>query len=262
MHRQGEDTCRDPEHEWLFYSFVQGTVLATAGHDLTIHVLDARNPDGSTSMKVKSDIECLGWNPHLPFQLYCSTEDGGLTCYDVRSVAAPVASIKAHSKALSAFSFSPGAPGLLATCSADKTVKLWDTRVSCLREDSSVFSGRVADAFCTLCLQEGAPVQLGEKSMAVGKLFTIAFYPSSPFLLAAGGDKGSLALWNLNEVDAVVRRFGAPQTAEQEAAAEVVTTSLSDMQLDAEKAGGAEPSQGGAGKGKKAGKKGKKGREK
>lgn len=36
---------------------------------------------------------------------------------------------------------------------------------------------------------------------------------SSPFLLAAGGDKGLLALWNLHEVDAVTRRFDAANAA-------------------------------------------------
>ena len=36
---------------------------------------------------------------------------------------------------------------------------------------------------------------------------------SSPFLLAAGGDKGLLALWDLHEVDAVTRRFDAANAA-------------------------------------------------
>jgi hypothetical protein len=31
---------------------------------------------------------------------------------------------------------------------------------------------------------------------------------SSPFLLATGGDKGLLALWNLHECEGVMRRFG------------------------------------------------------
>lgn len=70
-------------------------------------------------------------------------------------------------------------------------------------------------------LQDGTPVQVGEKVMAAGKLFTLSFYPSSPFLLATGGDKGLLALWDLREIDAVVQRFGS-KAQQEEVAAEVV----------------------------------------
>jgi hypothetical protein len=36
--------------------------------------------------------------------------------------------------------------------------------------------------------------------MNVGKLFTVQYYPDEPFLLAAGGDKGSLAVWESDEL--------------------------------------------------------------
>ena len=36
--------------------------------------------------------------------------------------------------------------------------------------------------------------------MNVGKLFTLAFYPDDPFLLAAAGDKGVVAIWESDEL--------------------------------------------------------------
>jgi len=42
-----------------------------------------------------------------------------------RSPAAPLWKLKAHAKTCSSFAFSPLAPGLMATCGMDKTVKLW-----------------------------------------------------------------------------------------------------------------------------------------
>lgn len=155
-----------------------------------MHVLDARNPGASAVMKVKEDVECLGWNPHDPSQLYISTEDGSLACHDVRSASKPMYVLRAHNQTLSSFTFSPQVPGLLATCSVDKTVKLWDVQN----------------------LTDGKPSPVGEKNMGVGKLFTVAFYQSTPYLLATGGDKGMLAIWNLGENEPVKARFDSRLT--------------------------------------------------
>jgi len=44
--------------------------------------------------------------------------------------------------------------------------------------------------------------------MEVGKLYTLGFYPSSPWLLGCGGSGNELALWDMNSEDSVQRRFG------------------------------------------------------
>jgi len=43
--------------------------------------------------------------------------------------------------------------------------------------------------------------------MNVGKLFSVSFYPSSPWLLGAGGSGNSLALWDLSGEEAIRKRF-------------------------------------------------------
>ena len=187
-------------------------MLATASFDRSAHVLDARSPDTTCRIGLSADAECLSWNPHNPSQLYLSTEDGRLTAYDVRAASTPLFNLRAHNKTLSSFAFSEGAPGLLATCSVDKSVKLWDAGTGSVE-----------------------PVLLGEKSMAVGKLFTLSFYPSSPFLLATGGDKGMMALWNLEEMEAVCDRFRRRMgTTTAKASQEVIASSFEGMSLDAE----------------------------
>jgi hypothetical protein len=35
--------------------------------------------------------------------------------------------------------------------------------------------------------------------MSAGQLFTCSFYPNAPYLLAAGGSKGMLAIWDISE---------------------------------------------------------------
>lgn len=81
-------------------------------------------------------------------------------------------------------------PGMLATCAVDKTVTLWDTYSS---------QGEPSNA---------PPHPCGNKDMGVGKLYTISFYPSSPWLLGCGGGGKEIALWDLSSESALQSRFG------------------------------------------------------
>jgi hypothetical protein len=76
---------------------------------------------------------------------------------------------------------------MLATCAVDKTVTLWDT----LQENANM-----------------PPRACGNKDMKVGKLYSVSFYPSTPWLLGCGGGGKELALWDMSEDEAVQRRFG------------------------------------------------------
>jgi WD40 repeat protein len=77
-------------------------------------------------------------------------------------------------------------PGMLFTCSIDKTVALWDT-------------------------QHAAPTpqSCGSKHMNVGKLYSVSCYPSSPWLIACGGSGQELAIWDMEEEDAIQNRFAS-----------------------------------------------------
>jgi WD40 repeat protein len=78
---------------------------------------------------------------------------------------------------------------MLATCAIDKTVALWDTKEAGLTAGSS-------------------PITCGSKDMNVGKLYSVSFYQSSPWLLGCGGSGNQLALWNLHSEDVFRKRFG------------------------------------------------------
>jgi hypothetical protein len=49
--------------------------------------------------------------------------------------------------------------------------------------------------------------------MQVGKLYSVSFYPSSPWLLGCGGGGGELALWDLSSEAPLLERFGCRITA-------------------------------------------------
>jgi WD40 repeat protein len=94
----------------------------------------------------------------------------------------------AHDKTCTSISFSDKIPGFLCTASVDGTVKVWD----CL----PLHKGEINE-----------PLVVAYKTMSVGRLFTMQCYGSSPFTLAAGGDKGMLAVWNSDETAAIAAQF-------------------------------------------------------
>mmetsp|Transcript_22365 Transcript_22365/g.39640 ORF Transcript_22365/g.39640 Transcript_22365/m.39640 type:complete len:504 (+) Transcript_22365:212-1723(+) len=164
---------------------VESTVLLTGSFDKTLAVFDATT-DGSNALRLKlnSDVECSSWNPHSPQQVLASTEDGKVTCFDVRNPGTPLYSFQAHEhKPCSSISISTLVNGLMATCSPDKSVKIWDLE------------------------NANGPKCVASKSMSAGALFDVAFDVSEPYLLSAGGDKGLLAIWDLSEETNLARKF-------------------------------------------------------
>lgn len=132
----------------------------------------------------------MTWNPFSQYHLYASLEDGKVCCMDVRKNDSPLFQFQAHDKTTSALSFSSSVPGMLATVSIDKSVRIWDMM------NAEMLSGT-----------NQAPPLVAYKSLNVGKLFTVQFYPNNPYMLAAAGDKGLVAVWESDEMDVVVQRF-------------------------------------------------------
>ncbi|OQR94308.1 periodic tryptophan protein [Thraustotheca clavata] len=180
MHTMSHHTDKVQSVRW---NPVEATVLASASFDRSLLVLDGRNPNAYSKFSLSADVESMQWHPHTPSVLVASTEDGVVVAYDVRmNNSTPLFRFQAHQAAVSAISFSPLMPGLFATASTDKHVKIWD-------------------------LANNKPVCVASKDMNIGELMTLSFYKDSPFLLAAGGSGGILALWDTSENDAVERKF-------------------------------------------------------
>ena len=76
---------------------------------------------------------------------------------------------------------------MLATSSVDKTVTLWDTLNA---------------------TNASKPRAKMNKDMKVGKLFTLNFYPSYPWLLGCGGGGKEIAIWDMTEDKTVQKCFG------------------------------------------------------
>ena len=113
---------------------------------------------------------------------------GGVVAFDVRAAAAPLWSLRAHGAAASAVCFSETAAGLLATASADASVKLWDCGGA-----------------------PGPPAPVAARDLAVGELFALAFDAVDPLVLVAAGAGGSVALWDAAGDDGAAAAWLAAQ---------------------------------------------------
>jgi periodic tryptophan protein 1 len=211
-----------PNEAWL---------LASGGYDKRIGLIDGRNSAiALVPSTLKADVESLAWDPFSPYHLYGSLENGEVFCIDIRKVntngagtnskgqankdQSLVFSFMAHHKTTSSLCFSSQVQGMLATCSIDKTVKVWD--VQAVQQSVSGQNTHHKD------LQ---PKCIAYKTMNVGKLMSVRYSHDDPFLLATGGDKGVVAIWESDELETIRGHFESRIVAKKSAYAELVTLS-------------------------------------
>ncbi len=171
-----QSVCWNQKEAWL---------LASGAFDKKICITDCRSPaQAPPSYTVSSDVEAIQWDPHNSYNVYCSLENGEIVCIDTRA-GGVMRSFMAHDTTTSSLSFSSRVPGMLATASVDKFVKVWDVSE----------------------WQAETPRMVAYKSMMVGKLFALNYNNDEPFLLAAAGDRGQVAVWESDEQDAINSYF-------------------------------------------------------
>jgi WD40 repeat protein len=151
----------------------------------------------------------MAWDPFHAFNLYSTLEDGQVQCIDVRVADTPLFTFRAHEKTASSISFSSSVPGMFATASIDKTVKVWDS-LGVQDYSASVLSNKGTTATAKGKAKSGSgfePRCVAYKTMNVGKLFALQFYSDDPFMLATAGDKGMVAIWETDESEVIRNHF-------------------------------------------------------
>jgi WD40 repeat protein len=169
-------------------------------------MIDCRSGSALGHVSVPEELECMTWDPFRPEHLYCTLEDGGVVCIDVRCLGAGVSAgvtpmpqgnraivcaFPAHDETATAISFSAAVPGLCATSSVDATVRVWD-----MHSMSA----------------EGVPTLVSYKTQNVGKLFALDFSKDEPFMMCSGGDAGIVSVWDCDEQKSIKDHFEARGT--------------------------------------------------
>lgn len=129
------------------------------------------------------DLESAQWHPTLENYFVISTESGIVQGYDIRNTEETTFVLQAHEKSCTNVAFSPQIPNMLATCSLDEHIKIWDVNAS------------------------PTPKLIGYRKTTMGELFSLSFYNDIPWVLAAGGSKGEVAVWDTEEQEKIQQHF-------------------------------------------------------
>ncbi|KAG5514458.1 hypothetical protein RHGRI_035759 [Rhododendron griersonianum] len=173
-------------------------VLLSGSFDHTVVLKDGRIPS-HTGFKwsVSADVESVAWDPHTEHSFVVSLENGTVSGFDIRAAKSdqssdskPSFTLHAHDKAVCTISYNPLAPNVHVSplsidmsLMLDLTVKLWD-------------------------LSNNQPSCVASNNPKAGAVFSISFSEDSPFLLAIGGSKGRLEVWDTLSDAGVSRRYG------------------------------------------------------
>lgn len=162
--------------------------MATAAFDKKLCLNDVRDSKLALSRDMKADVESIVWHPHDTHLLSVSAEDGTVETHDVRCLnSAPLCSFKAHDKAVSSISFSYKIKDMAVTASPDQKIKVWDYSQ----------------------ITNQMPKMVVEREPGMGELYCCNFYRDLPWFIAAGGSKGELYVWDLEENADIVATFGS-----------------------------------------------------
>ncbi|RCI15405.1 hypothetical protein L249_6778 [Ophiocordyceps polyrhachis-furcata BCC 54312] len=176
----------------LGWSAAEPTVLLSGSYDGTVVAADMRAPGAKAPRwGVEGDVETVRWDPHDGNMFFVSTDRGAVHYHDVRKAprsaeaTKSVWTLQAHDESVSSFDVNGVIPGLMATGSTDKTVKLWN--ISAATGPSMVVS----------------------RNLDVGKVFAATFAPDAAvaFRLAVAGSSGSMHVWDTSTNAAVRKAF-------------------------------------------------------
>lgn len=170
----------------------ESTILLSGSYDRTVIATDMRAPDAiAPKWVVEADVERVRWDIHDPNFFYVTTEAGTVHYFDARIVptshdkpSKALWTLQAHDSPVSAFDINPSIPGLLATGSDDKKVKLWNVK-------------------------DNIPSLVVTRNLEVGRIFTAQFAPDPEvaFRLSVAGSKGQLQVWDISTNPAVRTAF-------------------------------------------------------
>uniref|UniRef100_A0A8C7T7S2 Peroxin-7 n=1 Tax=Oncorhynchus mykiss TaxID=8022 RepID=A0A8C7T7S2_ONCMY len=131
LSRGGQSLCTLQGHEGVIYSTLWSPHIpgcfASASGDGTLRVWDVKTGRCRLAIPAhKAEILSCDWCKYDQNVIVTGAVDCSLCVWDLRNVRQPLSRLRGHSYAIRRVKFSPFNQTMLASCSYDFTVRLWD----------------------------------------------------------------------------------------------------------------------------------------
>lgn len=170
----------------------EDNILASGAYDKTIKLYDCRQKTSSATIKINSDIECLEWSPKNKYYFLVSFENGTIDLFDIRKFES-IFTFQAHKKECTAVTFSNNIDSLFVSVGRDCRIKVWDGNTITKDIDGNTTPELVMEKFI---------------KKSTGELFACKFADDVDYTIAAGGSKGELYIWELDESPIFCSKYG------------------------------------------------------
>lgn len=154
--------------------------LLTAGFDRQVCALDVRQNGAPITGQLPADAESATWLRHDHGSCVVSCEDGNVLCFDVRKMAKPKWTLRAHDTACTVVR-DTACPQMLVTASTDETAKVW--------QDTGA-----------------GPKLVFERNLQAGPLFACQPCNDEPRILGFAGK--CVVIWDVTDTSVITEAFG------------------------------------------------------
>ena len=112
------------------YHPLHNSLIGTVSDDLTLQILDVRQPENNKSAVKGEDhsdaINALAFNPASEFILATASADKTIAIWDLRNLNSKLYSLEGHQDAVTSLAWHPFEQAILGSGSYDRRVIFWD----------------------------------------------------------------------------------------------------------------------------------------
>ena len=106
-------------------------LLGTVSDDLTLHILDVRQPSSTTSAFQgkgghTDDINALSFNPESEYILATASADKTVGVWDMRNLNNKLHALEGHQDVVTTLAWHPFEASIIASASYDRRIIFWD----------------------------------------------------------------------------------------------------------------------------------------
>lgn len=113
------------------YHPISASFIGSVSDDLTLQIVDVRQPSNTQSALVAKDghsdaINSLAFNPATEVLVATASADKTIGIWDLRNVKEKVHTLEGHQDAVTSLSWHPHEAGILGSASYDRRIIFWD----------------------------------------------------------------------------------------------------------------------------------------